>query len=159
MIEAQASVEIGVEAAAAWVVVANYRLDPLWRNGVLEMTPSPDGLVRPGTTTVERMRLAGRTMRNDGVVRLVDPGASFEWRTTAGAEAEGSRTVVALGAGRCRVTLVLRVTPRGLSVLAAPALGPMLRRGLRADAVRLARLVEGRERQPGVDISGSSTHS
>ncbi|RTL65413.1 MAG: hypothetical protein EKK42_20565 [Pseudonocardiaceae bacterium] len=155
MIEATASVEIDAPAAAAWEVVADYRLDPLWRKGVEQMTPTPAGLVVPGTTTVERMRFAGRTMRNDGIVRAVEPGSRFEWRTTTGIEAEGSRAVVPLGPGACRVDLVLRVRPRGLAALA----GPLLRRGLRADAARLATLVGARERQPGVDIPGTSTHS
>ncbi|MBN9110064.1 MAG: SRPBCC family protein [Pseudonocardia sp.] len=154
MIEATASVDIDAPAASAWAVVADYRLDPLWRRGVEEMRPTPAGLVVPGTTTVERMRFAGRAMRNDGVVRTVEPGSRFEWRTTTGVEAEGSRSVVPLGPRRCRVDLVLRVRLRGL---AAPA-GPLLRRGLRADAARLATLVEARERRPGFDTAGTSTH-
>lgn len=155
MIEAAASVEINAPAASAWEVVADYRCDPLWRNGVDEMTPTPAGLVVAGTTTVEKMRFAGRAMRNDGVVRTVEPGSRFEWRTTTGVEAEGSRTVVPLGPHLCRVTLTLRVRARGLMVLAAP----VLRRGLRTDVTRLAHLVESRERQLGVDIPRPSTHS
>ena len=155
MIEATANVEINASAASAWEVVADYRCDPLWRNGVEEMTPTPAGLVVAGTTTVERMRFAGRAMRNDGVVRRVDPGSRFEWRTTTGVETEGARTVTPLGPHLCRVTLVLHVRPRGLAVLA----GPLLRRGLRVDAARLAHLVEARERQLGVDIPRPSTHS
>lgn len=155
MIEASATVDIGADAAVAWAVVADYRLDPLWRRGVTAMNPTPACLVQPGTRTVEQMRFAGRAMRNDGVVRTVDAGSRFEWRTTTGVEAEGSRTVVPLGPRLCRVVLVLHVWPRGLAVLG----GPLLRRNLRADAVRLGLLVEARDRQPEVDIRGSSTHS
>jgi hypothetical protein len=134
--------EVDAPAEQAWTVIADYRRDVEWRAGVVAMEPTPSGPVGPGTTTAEEMRLAGRTYRNDGVVLDVRPGVGFDWRTTQGAKAEGSRTVVPLGPSRCRVVLELRVTPTGATRLMAPVLRRMLDRGLSGDVRRLAALVE-----------------
>ena len=128
-------------AESVWAVVADYGRDPEWRAGVETMDPDPTGEVRVGTTTAEILHLAGRTYHNDGVVTEVEPGVRFAWQTLAGADADGSRTVRPLGKGRCEVTLVLTVRPRGLERLLQPVLVPMLRRGQRADLARLARLL------------------
>jgi uncharacterized membrane protein len=80
------------------------------------------------------------TYRNAGVVTAVDPGTRFTWRTTSGADADGSRTVRALGDGRSEVTLVLTVRPHGVERLLQPVLMRMLRSGLAADLGRLAQL-------------------
>lgn len=141
-IEATARVEIDRPAAAVWAVLADYARDPEWRGGVREMTPTPAGPVVPGTRTRERMRFAGRELRNDGEVVAVSPGRRFVWRTTAGADAEGAREVHPLGEGRCRVELLLRARPHGAERLTAPLAALLLRRGLRADAARLRELVE-----------------
>lgn len=141
MIEATARVEIDRPAQDVWAVLADYARDPEWRGGVLEMTPSPAGPVAPGTTTRERMRFAGRELRNDGEVVEVGPGLRFAWRTTEGADADGARAVVPLGDGRCRVELLLRVRPHGAERLTAPLAALLLRRTLRADARRLRALV------------------
>jgi uncharacterized protein YndB with AHSA1/START domain len=142
MIEVTAQVEVDRPAEAVWAVLADYARDPEWRAGVLEMTPTPAGPAAVGTRTRERMRFAGRELRNDGEVVAVDPGRRFAWRTTAGADADGARVVVPLGAGRCRVELLLRVRPHGAERLTAPLAAVLLRRGLRADVRRLRALVE-----------------
>lgn len=134
-------IDIAAPAPATWAVVADYGRDPEWRHGVETMAPSPDGVVVAGTTTAEVLRLGGRTYRNRGVVTAVEPGRTFAWRTTSGADATGSRAVVPLGRDRCRVRLELRVTPHGAERLLAPVLRRMLARNLAADAGRLAVLV------------------
>lgn len=135
------TLDLDVPAAVAWAVVSDYRRDPEWRAGVLAMVPSPPGPVVPGTTTVERIRVAGRTYRNDGEVTAVGPDRRFEWRTTAGAVASGARVVEVLDEARCRVRLDLCVTPTGPNRLLAPLLRRVLRRNLAADVHRLAALV------------------
>jgi hypothetical protein len=87
MIEVREHSEISCPAAAAWAVVADYGQDPRWRKGVETMAPRPEGIVRVGTTTAEVMRFAGRTYRNGGEVTGVEPGRSFDWRTTSGIDA------------------------------------------------------------------------
>jgi hypothetical protein len=129
-------------ADRVWAVVADYARDPEWRTGVITMVASPAGLVAAGTTTVEQLRLGGRTWRNDGTVTAVDPGTHFTWRTTAGADARGARSVEPIGPGRCRVTLELVVTPRGSERLLAPFLARLLTRNLRRDLRQLAHVVD-----------------
>lgn len=136
------SIEIDRPAAEAWAVVADYRRDVDWRTGVVAMAPDPAGPVRPGTTTSEDIRLAGRTWHNDGEVTEVGPGTRFAWRTTSGADADGARAVEALGPDRCRVRLTLAVRPHGTERLMRPLLARLLRRNLVADLARVAALVE-----------------
>ena len=135
-------IDIDAPAAAAWRVVADYTHDVDWRSGVVRMAPTPTGPVQVGTTTAEEMKVAGKTYRNDGEVIAVEPGVRFEWRTTAGAVANGSRQVTPTDAARCRVRLELHVTPTGLNRLLAPMLTKVLDKGLASDVERLREIVE-----------------
>lgn len=141
MIDLEISAEIPARAEAVWAVLGDYRHDADWRTGVIEMQPDPLGPSVPGTTTHEVMRLGGRTYVNDGVVDVVVPGERLEWHTTQGAEASGSREVTELPDGRCRVTLRLRVRPRGAEVLIAALVRATLRTQLRKDLRTLRELV------------------
>ena len=141
-IELREHIEIERSAAVVWAVVADYRRDPEWRIGVVTMDPQPPDLVRPGTTTAEELRFGGRTYHNDGVVTEVDRGSRFSWRTVRGADAAGSREVVALGPDRCRVRLELVVRPATIERLLRPVLARMLRRNLVGDLARLRALVD-----------------
>lgn len=135
-------IDIARPADEVWALVADYARDPEWRTAVVAMVPTPAGLVRPGTTTAEALRLAGKTWHNDGEVAEVEPGTRFTWRTTEGADAHGSRAVVPLGEGTCRVRLELTVRPHGAERLMAPVLRRMLARNLAADVQALRRLAE-----------------
>ena len=143
-IELTAAVEVDRPADEVWRLVADYARDPEWRAGVATMAPSTSGPVVEGTTTAEELRMAGRTWDNTGVVTAVEPGRRFTWRTTSGVPASGSRTVVPLPGGRCRVELTVSVTAGGALRLLRPLLAPMMRRGLAADAERLRQLAEQR---------------
>jgi hypothetical protein len=140
-------------AERAWAVIADYARDPEWRTGVTSMVPTPSGPVQTGTTTVELLRLAGKTWRNEGVVTAVDPGRAFRWRTTGGARANGSRSVEPLDAGACRVRLELNVAPQGIERLAAPVLARMLRRNLRRDLAQLSELVAAAAGQRAIGVA------
>lgn len=161
MIAIDATVEVDAPAAEAWAVLADYARDVEWRRGVRSMVPTPSGPVRRGTTTVEWLRAAGRTMRNDGEVTAVDDGRRFAWRTTSGVDAEGSREVVALGDDECRVRLETRVRPPGLFRLVPGLLRRSLQRTLSADAARLRTVIElgpdaaDREESAGTDLTES----
>jgi hypothetical protein len=134
--------DIDVPADTAWRVVSDYARDVEWRDGVVRMVPEPLGPAQVGTTTEEEMKVAGKTYRNDGEVVTVEPGVRFEWRTTSGAVAHGSRQVTPINPGRCRVRLELHVTPTGLNRLLAPMLAKMLDKTLAGDVERLRNLVE-----------------
>jgi uncharacterized protein YndB with AHSA1/START domain len=135
------TLDIDASAAAVWTVLADYARDPEWRADVSEMRPEPAGPAVDGTVTHEVMKVGGRTYRNTGLVERVDPGRRLEWRTTAGADAHGSRTVEPLGDHRCRVTMDLHVVPHGVNRVLAPVLRPILVKGLRRDLQALATLV------------------
>lgn len=137
-IDLTTAVDLDVPASMAWRVVADYGLDPAWRQGVETMDPAPPGPVVVGTTTREVLRFAGRTLRNEGRVETVEPGRSFRWRTHHGVEASGSRSVEPLGSDRCRVVLRLQVVPKPSERLMVPILRAMMGRTLVADARRLA---------------------
>lgn len=134
--------DVDAPAETAWRVVADYARDVEWREGVIRMVPTPTGPVQVGTTTDEEMKVAGTTYRNAGEVVTVTPGARFEWRTTAGALAHGSRQVTSINPGRCRVRLELHVTPTGFNRLFARVLTRMLDKTLAGDVQRLRDLVE-----------------
>jgi hypothetical protein len=124
-----------------WALIAAYERDPEWRTGVTSMTPDQPGPLAPGSTTVEVMRFGGRTYRNVGEILEVLPGRSVAWRTTAGAEASGRRSVEPGADGSCDVTLELTVRPHGIERLLAPVLSRMLARNLDRDLANLERLV------------------
>ena len=134
--------ELNTPAASAWRVMADYARDVDWRHGVLRMVPTPTGPVQVGTTTSEEIKVAGKTYRNDGEVVAVEPGFRFDWRTTAGAVARGSRQVTPIDLARCRVQLELHVTPTGLNRLFAPLLKKVLDKALAGDLERLRSVVE-----------------
>jgi uncharacterized membrane protein len=137
-----AEVTIDRPAPSVWALVADYRNDPRWRRGVSRMEPSPAGPVGVGTTTDEVMRLAGRTYRNCGLVTAVQPGTHFEWRTTSGADANGSRTVTPVSENRCTVRLAIAARVPGPQRLIGPLLVKILQRNLSADTRTLKVLAE-----------------
>jgi hypothetical protein len=143
-IHCTAEIEISAPAREAWAILSDYARDVEWRDGVVSMTPDRPGEAEVGTVTDEHLRFAGRTWHNLGVVTSLQPGRRLAWRTTAGARAHGARSVTALDDRCCRVLLELTAVPTGMMVVFAPVLRRMLRRGLRADILRLRDLVESR---------------
>jgi len=141
-------------AQAVWEVLADYGNDALWRRGVTSMVPTPAGPVGVGTTTDEHIRVAGGRYHNLGVVTAVGPGLRFAWRTTSGADADGSRTVTATAADVCVVRLELNVRLHGAQRLAAPLFRATLRRNLAGDAGRLRDLVAATPRRSGARPTG-----
>ena len=129
-------------AQVVWDVLADYGNDVLWRHGVTSMVPTPAGAVREGTTTDEHLRVAGGRYHNLGVVTEVGPGLRFAWRTTSGADADGSRAVTPAAGGGCLVRLELNVRLHGPQRLAAILFRATLRRNLAGDAERLRSMVE-----------------
>jgi uncharacterized membrane protein len=144
MITVRAVTEVDAPADRVWAVLGDYRRDPDWRAGVTTMDPAPARAAVVGQTTDERMRFAGRSYRNGGLVESVGPGRELRWRTTSGVDADGSRAVDELPGGRCRVRVETHVRPHGADRLFSPVLGPLLRRQLDGDLRRLRDLA-GRE--------------
>jgi uncharacterized membrane protein len=141
-------IEIDAPPAMVWSIAADYGRDPQWRRGVSTMAPTPAGLVRPGTTTAEVLRLGGRTYRSAGVVTEVDEGRRFAWHTTSGASARGSRAVRPMPGGGTEVELQLEVDVIGAQVLMKPLLKRLLGNNLTGDVERLRDLVRSERRSP-----------
>lgn len=138
-----ASVEVAATPARAWAVVADYRYDAQWREGVASMEQSTTGTVADATRTVEDFRMLGQHMTNVAMISVVVPGQSFRWRTVSGTRAEGTRQVVALGEGRTLIRLETRSWPSGLvETLLRPLIKPTLKRSLDRSVLALKRLVE-----------------
>ncbi|MFJ4658933.1 SRPBCC family protein [Nocardia sp. NPDC088792] len=138
------SAETTVErpASIVWALLADYANDTVWRTGVVAMTADPPGIVTAGARTLEQLRFAGRTWHNVGEVLAVEPGTRMAWRTTSGADAQGTRTVTPLSAERCRVHLELHVTPHGMQRPIGRLLARMLQRNLDRDVTALRELAE-----------------
>lgn len=144
MIRLRRSLSVSASLDQVWAILADYDQDPRWRAGVSAMHPVPHGPVVPGTRTIEHLRTAGRSMVNEGLVLVVTAGAdvrSFTWRTTSGAQAEGSRTVAVVDLG-CEVVLELRVRTTGFDRALAPLFSLVLGRALTADLRRLRTLLK-----------------
>lgn len=140
--ELSAETTVDRPASKVWAVLADYANDPLWRTGVVEMTADPPGIVASGTRTIEQLRFAGRTWRNLGEVIAVTPGIRMAWRTVAGADAEGVRTVTAQSTDHCSVRLDLCVTPHGMQRPFGRLLARMLQRNLDRDLAALRELIQ-----------------
>lgn len=141
-------IDLAVEAVVdrpaekIWALLADYDNDPRWRTGVISMDPRPPGIVGPGTRTRELIRFAGRTYRNDGEIVTVEPGVLLTWRTTSGADADGTRSITPLSADRSLVRLEMRIRPHGVERVFGPLLGRLMRRTMTRDLVKLRRLAE-----------------
>lgn len=138
----EARAVIAAPAAVAWRLLADYANDPLWRARVRRMEQSPPGQVFPGATAVEEIRVLGTLSRAVVEVVTVTPGTSFTWRAIDGADAEGHRTITALGDDRCELHTWRVIRLSGAQAWGEPLARWALTRGERADVQRAAALVE-----------------
>ena len=124
-------------ADEVWAHVANYAFDLEWRDGLTDMTPTPAGPPKTGTTVHEELRSMGTTIVNDTTIIMTgDHAYRFVGGGTSG-EVEGGRKVVAIDTERSEFTYDINLTLNG----AGRFLGPVLRPLLRAGTERFALLV------------------
>jgi uncharacterized protein YndB with AHSA1/START domain len=134
------TLDIAAPPETVWRVIADYRRDPEWREGV-RMTCEPAGEVCDGTTTCEALRMLGSWHHTVAHIREVEAHRSFRFVSDDG-RVDGTRAVEPR-AGGSRLTVSLRVgVPAPLAPL-APLLGWLFRRRVGRDLARLRRLVEG----------------
>ncbi|THG29059.1 hypothetical protein E6C70_15685 [Glaciibacter flavus] len=128
-----------------WSLIADQRLDALWREGVLAMSQDTESTVRPGTRTVEEFTMLGQRMLNEAVIGEVDEGVRFTWRTTFGTDADGERRLDAVPDGRTLVSITTTSRPgTAIERALSPLIGPALRRSLERSLERFEYLVETR---------------
>ena len=141
--QVKVSTEVEAPAERVFAVLADYGVDPEWRKGVIDMSPSTPGVARRGTTTKETIRFLGSTMVTPGRVTDVVDGRVLAWEARGEkVEASGTREVVPLGDGSSRVVDALDARFNGPRRAADRVLERVARRQARGDLERLKRLVE-----------------
>ena len=142
-ISVSSSVRLMAPSELVWGIIADYRFDAEWREGVVSMTQDTLGVVVDGTRTVEEFTMLGQRMINIGIVDGVEPGRRFHWRTVEGTDAEGTRAVVPGAGGSCTIELTLTSRPRGAAEnILRPLLRPALQKSLDRSLERLRPMVE-----------------
>ena len=138
----QQSTIVDRPADEVWAHVANYAFDLQWRDGLTDMTPTPDGPPQTGTTVHEELRSMGTTMVNDTTVTMTgDHAYRFVGGGTSG-QVEGGREVIASIPERSEFTYDINLTLNGPVRFFGPVLRPILRRNLKKDLQRFRMLVE-----------------
>ena len=138
----QESTIVDRSAEEVWAHVANYAFDLEWRDGLIDMTPDPQGPPETGTIVREELRSMGSTMVNDTTVTMIgDHAYRFVGGGTSG-QVEGGRKVVAIDPNQSEFTYDINLTLNGPVKFFGPILGPLLRRKLRKDLQRFRTLVE-----------------
>ena len=149
-VHVQESVRIARPPSEVWDAIADYEFDHEWRKGLTAMTPDPPGPPAVGTKVHEVVETSGREYVADTVVTLVDPGMHYEF--------DGSGTIGGLSGGRSVhaspdgngsvFTYEIELEPEGKMRLLRPALGMIVRSGLKKDLEKLRELLEeGRANQ------------
>ncbi len=138
----QQSTIVDLPADEVWAHVANYALDLEWRDGLTDMTPTPDGPPQTGTIVHEELRSMGTTMINDTTVTMTGDHAYRFVGGGSGGQVEGGREVIALDPARSEFTYDINLTLNGPVRFFGPVLRPILSRKLKKDLQRFRTLVE-----------------
>jgi carbon monoxide dehydrogenase subunit G len=145
-VRVEESVQIAKSPAEVWDAIADYAFDREWRNGLREMTPDPAGPPASGTKVHEVVRNSGRDYVADTVVTDLQPGVSYRFAGTGTIGGlSGGRAVRASEDGTGAVfTYAIELQPKGGMRLLGPALGPIVRSGLKKDLQKLKALLDVR---------------
>lgn len=133
------SIEIERPAAEVFDYVANPENNPTWQSGMqlCRWTSEP---LRVGATYEQQAAFMGKTIETRFRVTRYEPGVRIDIESTQSTfPIQVTRSVEALGAGRCRVTAHVRGQPTGVLAL----MSGMVRRSIRKDYSRLATTLEG----------------
>ena len=138
----QQSVIVDRPADEVWAYVADYAFDLQWRDGLTDMTPTPDGPPQTGSTVHEELSSMGTTMVNDTTITMTgDHAYRFVGGGTSG-QVEGGREVIAIDPERSQFTYDIKLTLNGPIRFVGFILRPILRRNLKKDLQRFRVLVE-----------------
>ena len=152
----QQSTIVDRPADEVWAHVANYAFDLQWRDGLTDMTPTPDGPPKTGTNVHEELRSLGTTMVNDTTVTMLGDHAYRFVGGGSGGQVEGGREVIALESERSEFTYDISLTLNGPVRFFGFLLRPILSRKLRTDLERFRTLVENDELFKNGEASGES---
>ncbi len=142
-IDIEETVVIRRPADVVWAEVEDDGNDRHWRAGLVEMTPTPPGPPRPGTTVHEVVRKAGSTYVTRSTVTGVGPGRCYRFEGDGDAGAiRGGRRVVTVDEGSASFTYDIHLELRGFNAIVAPVVRRVIAAGLRADLDRLVDRLE-----------------
>jgi hypothetical protein len=141
----QQSTIVDRPAAEVWAYVANYAFDLQWRDGLTDMSPTPDGPPQTGTTVHEELSSMGTTMVNDTTVTMTGDHAYRFVGGGSGGQVEGGREVIALDPTQSQFTYDINLTLNGPVRFFGFILRPILSRKLQTDLERFRMLVENDE--------------
>ncbi len=146
-------------ADKVWARVADYAFDLKWRDGLTQMTPTPDGPPQTGTTVHEEVRSMGTTVVNDTTVTMIGEHAYRFVGGGSSGQVEGGRKVVALDSHRSEFTYDINLTLNGPIKFLGFILRPILSRKLQGDLERFRALVETGTKVPERSIPTSHQSS
>jgi uncharacterized membrane protein len=134
--------EIDVPAETTFNYVADFSNNALWQSGIQSTTWTSTPPIRVGSTYVQR--LDHRDTVTSYEITAIEPGYSITAESREGSTfpVTVTRTVVALGESRCRITVDLIGRPRGFRRLVKPLVVKVVRDSIEADYRRLKRQLE-----------------
>ena len=144
MTRSEEPIRIAAPPEAVFAVLSNPRTHPEWRPSVVEFRPHSEP-VAVGTRITETVRFLGRRYTTIFEMTELDPPRTFELRSVEGPLATMLRCeLTAQGDSEAELRFVLDLeSPRPLG-LPVPGFHALMRRYLRDEGRRLARLVEKR---------------
>ena len=148
MISITESIGIDKPHTTVFAYACDYRNDPVWRSGVMDMRLEPVGPSRLGSKTHETLRFLFRSMVTEGEVTEFGADRRIAFRSTSGPmTVSGYREVVARDDGGSfddgtTFTFHLEGTPTGPDALFAPIVERLFRRRVREDLRRLKLVLE-----------------
>lgn len=144
MISITERVTISRPPEEVFAFACDYRQDPRWRTGVVEMTMEPEGDPALGTKTREVLHFMGQRMVTRAEVVHYERNREIAFQVTDGAiPARGYRRVVS-DLGGTHLTYHIEAEPRGGYRLLSPLMRWSFRRRLLQDLQRLKQAIEGR---------------
>ncbi len=137
MIRITESVSIVRSPAEVFAFAADYRNDPVWRSGVLEMTLDPTEGLGPGTQTREVFDFMGKRITTLAEVVRYDPGREIAFKALSGNDAMTGYRRIEPERGGTRLTYHIQSEPKGFARLLAPLVERSFRKRLLADLQHL----------------------
>ena len=132
-------IEIDRAAAEVFAYVADFENNPRWQAGMQSCTWTSPTKLETGSTYVQQARFFGRQIDTHFRVTAFEPDRSISIESTVSTfPIQVTRSVEALGDGRCRVTAHVRGQPTGVLRL----FSGMVRKSIRRDYEKLKALLE-----------------
>jgi uncharacterized membrane protein len=142
MMHVTSNLEVNRPAAEVFRFVADAENNPRWQKGMRSCRWTTTPPIRVGSVYEQQAAFLGKAIASTFEVIRFEPDRSITIRTiTSTFPIEVTRSVVPLGADRCRVSASVRGDPAGVFRIATPLLRQLVQRSVRADYRRLKALL------------------